>query len=141
MTPSLSLAFRLTFPDLYSRTGLIRLDGVFSERLANDAPDLFNRLMEARANPDSLAAKNESALLLELAPFVETFIATLFGIEKEAKALAAEHDRLAPIFACKRLFVQRYAVKKCKAADAESLDGGDLRQRLETVFGEPLSEI
>ncbi|MET0154811.1 MAG: FAD-dependent oxidoreductase [Rickettsiales bacterium] len=126
---------------LYAREGLSRVDERFLAALQEKAVDLYNRLCAARANPDAVSTKDESQLIIDLAPFADDFIGALFGIEKEAKALAAEHDRLAPIFSCKRLFVQRLAVKKCKAAEAEMLDGSALKSQLEGLFGEALTEL
>jgi len=45
----------------------------------------------------------------------------LFGVEAEARALAANIHRLTPLYTCKRLFVQRRAVKKY--ADTSAIDG------------------
>ena len=67
------------------------------------------------------------------------FVAALFGIEAETLALARETHALDPIHACKRLFVQRQAVKKY--ADPSDFDGLALRAALEALFGEPLSEL
>jgi len=64
MRTALALGFGLTFEELYRRDGLIRLDQAFTTRLRDDDPALFNRLMAARAAPDDLADKDESALLI-----------------------------------------------------------------------------
>src|SRR4029077_9448858 len=74
------------------------------------------KLTAARSNPP--AGKAESDLLIELAPHVEDFLARLFGIEAEARALAERHYELAPLYSIKRLFVQRRAMHKVKPEDA-----------------------
>ncbi len=61
-----------------------------------------------------MAAKDESNLLIDLGPHVEDFVGALFGIEAELRALAARTHALAPLYGCKRLFVQRRAVKAFK---------------------------
>ena len=109
----MKLAFGLKFEDLYDRDGLLRLDAAFLSFL--EAP-LQERLAGARKNPP--AAKEESELLIALASHVEDFIAKLFGIEAEARALAARHNELAPLWAVKRQFVQRRALHKVKPEDA-----------------------
>jgi NADPH-dependent glutamate synthase beta subunit-like oxidoreductase/NAD(P)H-flavin reductase len=109
----LRLAFGLSFADLYAREGLLRLDGEFLSFLD---PSLKARLLEARATPP--ATKQESELLVALAPHLEDFLAKLFGIEAEAQALAARHNELAPLYSVKRLFVQRRALHKVKPEDA-----------------------
>jgi NADPH-dependent glutamate synthase beta subunit-like oxidoreductase/NAD(P)H-flavin reductase len=109
----MKLAFDLQFDDLYARSGLLRLDAAFLSFL--DA-SVKEKLLEARRNPP--AAKQESELLIALAPHLEDFLAKLFGIEAEAQALAAKHNELAPLWSVKRLFVQRHALHKVKPADA-----------------------
>ena len=53
-------------------------------------------------------------------------------------ALRAETVALDPVHKCKRLFVQRQAVKKYP--DPSGFDGPALRRSLEARFGEPLTE-
>jgi len=108
------LAFGLGFNDLYERDGLLRVDAAF---LAFLGDPLKEQLLAARSNPP--AGKAESDLLVALAPHVEDFIAKLFGIEAEARALAEKHNELAPLYSVKRLFVQRRALHKVKPEDAK----------------------
>jgi len=112
----LRLRFDLSFEDLYCRDGLVRLDAAFLQFLAEADAALRDRLVAARGAPP--AAKEESELLIALAPHLEDFIARLFGIEAEAHALAARHHELAPLYSVKRLFVQRRALHKVKPEDA-----------------------
>jgi len=132
-TDALNLGF--SFADLAARDGLVRLDRAFLERLD---PDLHARLMAARAQPDALARKDESDLIVALGPALDAFVAELFGIAAEIDALLAETQGLDPVHACKRLFVQRQAVRKY--ADPSGFDGPALRADLEARFGEPLTE-
>jgi len=122
MTPP-SLSHGLRFADLYDRDGLIRLDAAFVDALKEGHVELHARLLAARAAPDALGDKDESNLLIELARPLEDFLASLFGIADEAAALRARHHRLAPIYDCKRLFVQRYVTRSIKPDAAASLDG------------------
>ena len=114
----LALKHGLSFPDLYDRDGLIRLDRAFVAQLASGDRALHDRLMAARAEADALDHKAESDLLVDLAPHLEDFLGDLFGIAGEVRALQARHDKLAPLYSVKRLFVQRRAVKEIKEADA-----------------------
>ncbi len=132
-TDTVKLGF--SFADLATRDGLIRLDHAFLDRLD---PDLHARLMAARAQPDALARKDESDLIVALGPALDAFVADLFGIGAETDALLAETKGLDPVHACKRLFVQRQAVRKY--ADPSDFDGAALRAELEARFGEPLTE-
>ena len=116
----------------------MRLDRIFLDRLAGDDAALHARLLAARAAPDALATPEESELVVALAPHLDGFVAALFGIEAETLALAHATHALDPIHACKRLFVQRQAVKKY--ADPSQFDGAALRADLEARFGETLTE-
>jgi len=136
----LVLRHDLAFEDLYRRDGLIRLDAVFTRHLGEVDIDLHNCLMAARREPAALDCAGESELLVALAPHLEDFIGELFGIAGELRALQARHDVLAPLYAVKRLFVQRRAVKGVSPEAAAALDGAALAQQLEVLMGEPLVE-
>jgi NADPH-dependent glutamate synthase beta subunit-like oxidoreductase/NAD(P)H-flavin reductase len=112
----MQLGFGIEFNDLYERKGLLRLDAVFLQFLGQADAALLDRLRKARQEPPN--GKDESDLLVALAPHVEDFLPKLFGIEDEARALAERHHELAPIFSVKRLFVQRRALHKVKPQDA-----------------------
>jgi len=130
----------LAFEDLYRRDGLVRLDAAFVRHLGEVDVELHNRLMAARREPAALDRATESDLLVALAPHLEDFIGALFGIGAELSALQARHDALAPLYAVKRLFVQRRAVKGVPPEAAAALDGAALARDLEALIGEPLSE-
>jgi NADPH-dependent glutamate synthase beta subunit-like oxidoreductase/NAD(P)H-flavin reductase len=134
------LGFGLDFQDLYDRDGLARVDQAFLAELAASDAALCERLIAARAEPDALDRKAESALLVDAAPYVEDFLATLFAIGAEVKALQQAHDVLAPLYTVKRLFVQRRAVKGVTQDEAATLDGPALARQLEVRFGEALTE-
>src|SRR5258707_7337381 len=141
MSEDLSLAFGLRFEDLYCRDGLARLDGCFVDVLKRHNTDLHNRLTAGRAAPDELTAKAHSDLIVELAVELDDFIAVLFGVAREVEALRERHDSLAPLYAVKRLFVQRRAAKKYGPDQAASFDGQVLRGQLETLIGGELTEL
>ena len=140
MTETLRLTGGFTFADLYNRDGLARLDAHFCALLREANPEVFNRLMAARAAPDACAAKDEAALILDLAPYLDDFLGALFGIAAEIQQLRAATDALAPLFATKRLFVQRVALKKYSAAQAAAFDGPLLRREIGARMGKPFSE-
>jgi len=137
----ISLTHGFSLDDLYTRDGLSRIDGKFLEWLASSDAALHNRLVAARAAPDSLAAKDESELLIGLAPHVDDFVADLFGIRSEAEALADAHHRLAPLYRCKRLFVQRRAARAVKPEEAAALDGEALTAAVEKALGGRVEEL
>ncbi|HEY2873010.1 MAG TPA: pyridine nucleotide-disulfide oxidoreductase, partial [Reyranella sp.] len=117
-----ALGYGLSFHDLYDRDGLARLDAAFVAWLKDANVEVHARLMGARTAPEKLAVKDESNLLIELARPLEDFVGSLFGVADEASALRAVHMKLAPLYDCKRLFVQRYVTRAIKAVDASALD-------------------
>jgi NADPH-dependent glutamate synthase beta subunit-like oxidoreductase/NAD(P)H-flavin reductase len=140
LNSELSLAFGLQFSDLYQRNGLSKLDAEFIAYLAQADVELHNKLVAARLNPDELLDADESNLLLEVAPHLEDFIGQLFGISTEISELQRQHNDLADIYSCKRLFIQRQAMRAYKAAAAEEFDGVQLENELAAQFGEAFSE-
>jgi len=112
----MQLGFGIRFNDLYERAGLLRVDAAFLGFLGEADATLRDQLLAFRKNPPQ--GKEESDLLVALAPHVEDFLARLFGIEDEARALAERHNELAPLYSVKRLFVQRRALHKVKPENA-----------------------
>jgi len=138
---SLHLPFGLTFEDLYAREGLLKLDAIFLEEIRQAAPQLWERLLAARKEPHSLAPKQHSELIIELAPHLEDFLAQLFGIEAELRQLQARHNELAPLYSVKRRFVQRKALTGYTVERASEIDGAAVAAQLETLMQEPLTEM
>jgi NADPH-dependent glutamate synthase beta subunit-like oxidoreductase/NAD(P)H-flavin reductase len=131
----LRLAYGLAFSDLYSVEGAARIDRHFVSHLAQADAALAARLAAARSEPATLNAKDESQLLIEIAPHLEDFLADLFGIGEAVKALEAQHHELAPLFVVKRQFVQRKAMNAYKAAVAATFDAAALRAELDALLG------
>jgi len=131
----------IAFEGLYDREGLLKLDRLFLAELAQHDTALHEQLLRARENPAALASKQESELLLALAPHLDRYVARLFGIEAEIKALSARHLDLAPLYGVKRQFVQRKAMHGIKREEAEAFDGPALARGLERAFNEPFTEL
>ncbi|MEO5766069.1 MAG: pyridine nucleotide-disulfide oxidoreductase, partial [Casimicrobiaceae bacterium] len=134
----LNSAFALTFADLYTSGGAARVDAAFVAGLREADAVLVERLAAARAAPAELSRKDESTLLIDVAPYVEDFLAQLFDIGPEVRALQARHHALAPLFAVKRQFVQRKAMNAYKADAAAAIDGPALRTTLDAMLGAPV---
>ncbi|HEX7055298.1 MAG TPA: FAD-dependent oxidoreductase [Burkholderiales bacterium] len=132
----MQLGFGIRFGDLYERDGLRRVDAAFLAFLGEADGALRERLLAARAEPP--AARAESDLLVALASHVEDFLARLFGIEREARALAESHNELAPLYSVKRQFVQRRALHKVKPAELEGFDPAAAEAAL---FGRAVTEL
>ena len=131
----LDTPYGLTFADLYTVEGAARLDAIFVDELTHADAALAARFLHARSKPDALAARDEAALLIDVAPHLEDFLARLFGIGDDVRALEARHHALAPLFAVKRQFVQRKSMNAYKADVAATFDGVALRSDLERRFG------
>ncbi len=121
-----NFGYGIKFEELYQRDGLVKIDNIFVEQLKGSDVALFNRLMAARADKSLLSDKDHSQLLIDLAPWVEDFIGELFGVKKEILELAQAHHILAPLYACKRLFVQRRAAKALTLEEAQRVSGDAL---------------
>src|SRR5687768_18579640 len=89
---TLSLAVPgLAFADLHRREGLIKLDQEFIAALEGSDAPLRGLLLRARAAPAELTQKDESELLLALAPPLERLRARLVGMGHAVAALRARH--------------------------------------------------
>ncbi len=139
LAPDLKLAHGLRFADLYDPAGLARLDGFFLEHLKAGDEALLGRLGAARAG--GLDKKTESQLILDLAGPLEDFLGALFGIGRDLKALQAEHNRLAPLYTVKRLFVQRRALKAYGPDKIAGIDADAVRKELTALFGGTFDEL
>ncbi|MBI2706962.1 MAG: FAD-dependent oxidoreductase [Proteobacteria bacterium] len=133
------LSSDFSFEDLHTAEGLERLDKTFLNYLEEGNTSLAFRLRTARQKPPS--SLEESALLLDLSPYVEDFLSAFFSIEKEVAHLQAETHGLAPLYRCKRLFIQRQAVKSFSKEEALAFKGPQLREELEKFMGEPFSDL
>ncbi len=138
---TLALNFGFSFEDLYNQEALARLDQTFLADLKAADPALHDRLLAGRQDPGSLPRKAASELILDVAPHLENFIGRLFGISDEVETLRARHDELAPLYSVKRNFVQRKALTGVTKEAAAAIDGPAVREELERVFGEPLTEL
>jgi NADPH-dependent glutamate synthase beta subunit-like oxidoreductase/NAD(P)H-flavin reductase len=132
--PVLRLGFGAEFQDLYDTAGLARLDGAFLEMLERTAPQLAERLVAARNQPESLLAKARSELIIALAPHVEEFISELFGISSELQSSKNRHDALEPLYAVKRKFVQKRALTRIKPDQAALINGEAVAGELVRFF-------
>ncbi|HXZ95453.1 MAG TPA: FAD-dependent oxidoreductase [Burkholderiales bacterium] len=137
----LKLRQGLSFEDLYLRDGLLRLDAAFLIFLGEADPGLRHRLEAVRSKPEALSLMEESELLMAISAHLDDFVADLFGIKEEVDMLSARHHELAPLYSCKRLFVQRKAMNKIEPQEAAALDGPAAEKQLAKVFGEPFSEL
>ncbi len=101
----------LTYADLFTLEGLTRLDAEYLTRLKAHDPARHETLLAVRkGNP--LTPVENSELLLACSPLLDDFIADLFGIRKELEATRKATLAHNPVFAFKKLFVQRRARRR-----------------------------
>lgn len=139
---NLNLGYGFSFNDLYARDGLVRLDTAFLDFLGEGDAALRAQFEAARIpSNNTLPDKEQSELLIALAPHLDDFLARLFDIEAQVQALSSRHHELAPLYSCKRLFVQRRAMSKIKPDEAATLYGLALEAQLTAYIGTPFSEL
>lgn len=131
--------WEFSFHDLYDPLALEKLDHLFIAFLEDCSPDLTERLRRTRKS--TLTPTEESALLLDLAPYVEDFLGNLFCIEENIQALQNQTYHLAPLYRCKRLFVQRQAAKAFSKEDTQKFDAPGLQKEITTFLGEAYSDL
>ena len=89
----------------------------------------------------ALDSKSESVLLIAVAPYLEDFLAELFGVRAPLAEQAAQHEALTPLYSCKRLFVQRQALRAHKPQEVADLDPAPIEAELERRISAPLSDL
>ncbi len=102
---------KFSFNDLYDTKKLVELDWYFLHYLKQHNRDIVDKLLEFRSNFTVWELKH-SKLILELAPYLENFIASLFAIEHELEAAKEQYLPLQLIYECKRNFIQRKVLKE-----------------------------
>ena len=145
-TGALRLGFGLRFEDLYRREGLAALDQAYLAWLATRDAASHDRLVAARTaaqsgSADALSTKDEANLLVDLAPTVDAFVATLFGIETATDHLRARHEELAPLHKAKWKFVKRQALLTYPADALDGFDADAARVQIEGWIGAPFEEL
>ncbi|QOD37939.1 WPE palindromic element domain-containing protein [Candidatus Wolbachia massiliensis] len=149
-------SFNIPFPNLYTRNGLVKLDETFLNYVKSCDENLFYSLIEARKKaasfampsqcstlgsteqPISVTQITDSQLIIDLSYLLDEFIAKLFNIEKEIEELKKKHNDFAVIYKCKRLFIQRYALKKY--TDTANIDIDHVTEKLNQFLTLPIAE-
>ncbi len=105
------------YRDLFHAHGLQRLDAAFLAQLQALHPQQHDALCAYRSGAQHFPPLEESALLLACAAPLEEFFGMLFGVTGEVERLRNAtllHD---PVFAFKKLLVQRRARRRLLAKD------------------------
>ena len=122
----LTLGFGLAFTDLYENAGLEKLDRRFVEWLREADGDLASRLLAARALPETVSCRwrREPAADRPGARSGRFHRTSCSESVRRLRQLAARHEALTPLYAAKRLFVQRRAAKAFRPEQAAGWTGG-----------------
>lgn len=106
----LKLNHELLFEELYTIDGLRKIDSYFIEKLLRKSPSLCNRMLEARQNHNKMHKSEESSLILELAPYLEEFLAELFHVEFYVDKHKAEDAKIGVIYQCNKSLIQKHVL-------------------------------
>ena len=136
-----AFGFGISFGDLYDKGGLSRLDSAFLTFVKEANAELAVRLNAARTDPAALPSKDESQLILDLAPQVDAFVGRLFKVEAELAERKTAVESLAPVAAAKRQFIVKRASRAHSPEDAAALDGSALTRALEAKLGGTFDEL
>lgn len=105
----------LVFEDLYSNSGLDKLNQEFSQYLQEQNPKLAQIFQNLQNKP--LNQQENSEILIHLSQILEKFLFALFDIEQEAELLKNRHYNLQKIYKAKRDFVQRQVARTYNEQD------------------------
>ncbi|EIJ43148.1 NADPH-dependent glutamate synthase beta chain-like oxidoreductase [Beggiatoa alba B18LD] len=105
------------FADLFRLETLYRFDQQFLDELAIQQPDLKADLLAYRQASRLFTPIEISTLLLACAPYLENFLARLFGIETALNGANQATLSHQPVFAFKKWFVQRRARRRLSKAE------------------------
>ncbi len=98
------MSIRFAIEDLYHRAGLFELHNKFQSFLQSNNQSLYNTW--------KVMSEDDAETILSVAPYIERFIAQLFSIEKAVGNLHQKNCSFDNIHKCKRLFIQRYALRQ-----------------------------
>ncbi|MCP5369238.1 MAG: 2-polyprenylphenol hydroxylase [Rickettsiaceae bacterium] len=132
----LTRLFGIKFEDFFSLSGLIKLDQSFLSYLSQQDFKLYAKYVHHRAEAQPASTLEISELLIEVAKYLEDFLVEIFCIETENSTLKKNNLKFAPVYECRRKFVQRYALTKYSSTTLASLSYDIVVEKLQTIIGE-----
>ncbi len=128
----LELQFGLSFSDLLSRPGLLKVQNAFEVFLKNQGGNLYKEYKSTHKK-----GHPTSEFLLQMAPYLEDFIADLFQIQTAVQKLQQKNLSYAPLATAKRQFIQRRVSKKLSKnpVNYSENSGEKYRQNLSIFLG------
>lgn len=128
--------FGIRFEDFFSLSGLIKLDQNFLSYLSQQDFKLYAKYVHYRSEALESDTLVTSELLIEVAKYLDDFLAEVFCIEAENRALKKQHLKFNAIYECRRKFIQRYALVKYPADKLASLSYDIVRTKLQRIIGD-----
>ncbi len=123
-----------TFPDLFQADKLAELTEIFYNEVRSQNPALFERFDDYRkAQGAGYEVTESSAILVEMAPYLDAFVARIFGVEAEMKIKKITAGRERILFKFRRDFFNRRALKKYTREQAEAFDSHFLNAQFEAL--------
>lgn len=104
--------------DFYTLEGLKELDKEFLDSLPTE---ILTQLKLARKNAANFTKIEESELLIELAPYVEKYVSSIFALKEEIKKIHQKVIDSEKLARCKKLFIQRKVAKKYSLEDVNQI--------------------
>jgi len=123
-----------TYYELHNPAALAELTSLFYAEVEKKNPTLHAQFFSYKTSKgNGFSELQISTLLVEMAPYLSAFIATLFGVESEWKALQIIADKERILFHCKKEFFTRRVLKKFPQADAEQLNLAALTEQVAAI--------
>ena len=117
---------KIKFSNLYNQEGLLELNQIFQKFFISENSNLYQQFLQIR----NISKKEQSDLLIEVSRILEDFLAKIFGIELENRALQNQHGEFGKLYQIKRNFVIRDVAKKYKLADVQNINGFTLLNKI-----------
>lgn len=124
----------LLFEDMHRLDGLSRIDQRFLRFLSQADSSLHERLLQARAEPDTLDRQASSALMIALAEPLEAFLIEGFGLAHESARQRSRHSDFDAIYRVKWKFVRRQAALGVSPEMLEGYDADVARRQLQQAI-------
>lgn len=123
-----------TYPDLFQPDKLAELTDIFYDEVRLLNPSLFERFDAYRkVQGVNFEVTETSAILVEMAPYLDAFVARIFGVEAEMKIKKITAGRERILFKFRRDFFNRRALKKYAREQAETFDAAQLNAQFEAL--------
>ncbi|MGE5198987.1 MAG: pyridine nucleotide-disulfide oxidoreductase, partial [Rhodospirillaceae bacterium] len=130
-----------TYADLYRPERLRDLHDVFLQEVGDADPDLRQKWDTYRADPEALRPAPEVSLLyVRMAPHLSRFLARMFGIEADVRAVAAATAEQDVLFRFKADFVRRRVLPLVKGGQPVAVTDEDRAQVDSLVRGQHPSD-